>query len=116
MKGVFQYMTGSLARDVLRDAAGRVLGVKRKDFQNVSFTLANSWNDPQLLNLKITKPIEDFLPIDILNRDSEEQKNDTQFSLKLKIPTGPGVKSAEEESTTDQMKEQLIDNLFNWGL
>ena len=116
MKGVFQYMTGSLARDVLRDAAGRILGVRRKDFQNVSFTLANSWNDPQLLNLKITKPIEDFLPIDILNRDSEEQKNDTQFSLKLKIPTGPGAKSAEEDSTTDQMKEQLIDNLFNWGL
>ena len=116
MKGVFQYMTGSLARDVLRDAAGRVLGVKRKDFQNVSFTLANSWNDPQLLNLKITKPIEDFLPIDILNRDTEEQKNDTQFKLKLKIPTGPGAKSVEEDSTTDQMKEQLLDNLFNWGL
>ena len=116
MKGVFQYMTGSLFRDVLKDAAGRVLGIKRKDFQNVSFTLANSWNDLELLDIKITKAIEDFLPIDILNRDAEEQKNDVQFKLKLKIPTGPGGKSVEEESTSDQFKQQLIDNLFNWGL
>ena len=116
MKGVFQYMTGSLGRDVLKDAAGRVLGIKRKDFQNVSFTLANSWNNLHMQNLKITKPIEDFLPIDILNRDQEAQKDDTQFKLQLKIPTGKGYKSAEEDSTGDQLKEQLIDNLFNYGL
>ena len=36
MKGVFQYMTGSLGRNVLKDAAGRVLGIKRRDLQNVS--------------------------------------------------------------------------------
>ena len=116
MKGVFQYMTGSLGRNVLKDAAGRVLGIKSKDFQNVSFTLANSWDKLSLENLKITKPIEDFLPIDILNRDAEEQKDDTQFKLKLKFPVGPGSKSAEEDSTSDQLKEQMIDNLFNWGL
>ena len=81
MKGVFQYMTGSLGRDVLKDAAGRILGVKRKDFQNVSFTLANSWDKLQLLNLKITKPIEDFLPIDILNKDQEKQKDDTDILI-----------------------------------
>ena len=116
MKGVFQYMTGSLARNVLRDAAGRVLGVKRRDFQNVSFTLANSWDKLQLLNLKITKPIEDILPIDVLNRDEEKQRDDTQFSLRLKIPTGKGDPSVEEESPGDQFKQQLIDNLFNIGL
>lgn len=116
MKGVFQYMTGGIARNVLKDAAGRVLGMKRRDFQNVSFTLANSWDKLRLENLKITKPIEDFLPIDILNKEEEAQKDDTQFKLRLKIPTGPGDKSIEEESTTDQFKEQLIDNLFNIGL
>ena len=116
MKGVFQYMTGSLGRSVLKDAAGRVLGIKRRDFQNVSFTLANSWDNLRMENLKITKPIEDFLPIDILNRDAEEQKNDTQFKLKVKIPVGPGSRSVEDESTSDQLKEQMIDNLFNWGL
>ena len=116
MKGLFQYMTGGLASNVLRDAAGRVLGVKRKDFQNVSFTLANSWQNLRLLNLKITKPIEDFLPIDILNKDEEKQKNDTQFKLNLRIPVGKGDKSVEDESTGDQFKQQLIDNLFNIGL
>ncbi|MBQ7154782.1 MAG: hypothetical protein IJR85_04435 [Synergistaceae bacterium] len=116
MKGVFQYMAGGLGRNVLKDAAGRVIGLKRRDFQNVSFTLANSWDKLRFEDLKITKPIEDFLPIDILNWDEEKQKDDTQFNLRLRIPTGRGHKSVEEESTSDQFKEQLIDNLFNLGL
>ncbi|MBR2208180.1 MAG: hypothetical protein IJ859_05150 [Synergistaceae bacterium] len=115
MKGVFQYMTGNLAQNVLRDAAGRIFGVKRRDFQTVSFRLANSWNELRLLDLKITKPIEDFLPIDMLNKDQEQQKDDTQFKLNLKIPVGKGDESIEEESTSDQFKQQLIDNLFNIG-
>ena len=93
MKGVFQYMTGGVARNVLKDAAGRVIGLKRRDFQNVSFTLANSWDKLDLRDLRITKPIEDFLPIDILNKDEEKQKEEAQFKLRLRIPTGPGDKS-----------------------
>ena len=116
MKGVFQYMTGNLFKDVLRDSAARVLGIKRRDFQNVSFTLANSWQELRLLNLKITKPIEDFLPIDILNKDEETQKNDTQFKFGIKIPVGKGEKSVEDESASDQLKQQFIDNLFNLDL
>ena len=115
MKGLFQYMTGNLAQNFLRDAAGRIFGVKRKDFQNVSFRLANSWEELRLLDLKITKPIEDFLPIDMLNKDEEKQRDDTQFKLNLKIPVGKGHSSIEEESTGDQFKQQLIDNLFNIG-
>ncbi len=116
MKGVFQYMTGSLGRNVLRDAASRVVGVKQKDFQNVSFTIANSWSEPQLRDIKVTKPIEDFLPIDILNRDEEKQKETTQFRMRFKLPVGEGAPSAEDESPGDQFKQQLIDNLFNIGL
>ena len=116
MKGVFQYMTGSLGRNVLRDAAGRVLGMKRRDFQNVSFTLANSWKDPRLLDLKITKPIEDFLPIDILNKDEEKQKEDVGFKMSIKLPVGKGAPSAEDESAGDQFKQQLIDNIFKIGM
>ena len=116
MKGVFQYMTGNLARNVLRDAAGRVLGIKSRDFQSVSFRLANSWQQLRLLDMKITKPIEDFLPLDILNKDEEKQRDDTQFKLNLRIPVGKGEESVEDESTTDQFKQQLIDNLFNIGI
>lgn len=115
MKGLFQYMTGTIAQSALRDAAGRVLGVKRRDYQNVSFTLANSWSALQLLDLKITKSIEDFLPINILNKDEEKQKEETQFKMSIKIPTGPGDKSIEDESPEDQLKQQFIDNLFNLG-
>lgn len=113
MKGLFQYMTGNVAQNFLKDAAGRIFGVKRRDFQTVSFRLANSWDALRLLDLKITKPIEDFLPIDILNKDEEKQRDDTQFKLNLKIPVGKGDPSIEEESPGDQFKQQLIDNLFN---
>ena len=116
MKGVFQYITGTLGRSILREAASRILGVKKRDYQNVSFTLANSWNEIRLLNLKVTKPIEDFLPIEILNQNEEEQKTDKQFMLNFKFPVGKGNKSVEDESTSDQFKLQLIDNLFNIGL
>ena len=116
MKGVFQYMTGGLTRNVLRDAAGRVMGLQGRDFQNVSFTIAGSWNNPGIENLKVTKPIEEFLPINVLNGDEEKQKSEAKFGIRLKIPTGPGEKSIEEESATEQFKKQLIDNLFNIGL
>lgn len=116
MKGVFQYVTGGLTRNVLKDAASRAMGLKGRDFQNVSFTIANSWTEPRIENLKVTKSIEEFLPIDVLNGDEEKQKSEAKFSIRLKIPTGPGEKSVEEESTTDQFKQQLIDNLFNIGL
>lgn len=116
MKGVFQYMTGSLARNVLRDAASRVMGFQGRDYQNVSFTLTNASGKIALQDLKVTKPIEDFLPIDILNNDQEKQKETTQFKMSFKLPVGEGAPSAEEESTTDQFKRQLIDNLFNIGM
>ena len=116
MKGVFQYMTGGLMRNALRDAASRVMGIKRRDFQNVSFTLANSPYEPQLRDLKVTKPIEDFLPIDVLNKDEEKQRDTTQFKMRFKLPVGKGAPSAEDELPSDQFKQQLIDNLFNIGM
>ncbi|MCR5346227.1 MAG: hypothetical protein K6E38_00445 [Fretibacterium sp.] len=118
MKGAFQYMTGALtgggAGGFLRDAAGRILGIKKRDYQDVSFTLANSWQELRLLDLKTTKSIQDFLPIERLNRE-EQQKDSKQFKLRLRIPTGPGSQDPEDTSTGDQFKEQLIDNLFSIG-
>ena len=115
MKGVFQYMTGGLtgSTNFLRDAAGRMLGVKRRDFQNVSFTLANSWDNLQFLDLKVTKPIEEFLPINMLNKNEEAQREEQKFKLQLKFPVGKGEHNPEDDSTEDQLKQQLIDNLFD---
>ena len=118
MKGVFQYMTGGLTGSTgfLRDAAGRMLGVKRRDYQNVSFTLANSWSNLQFLDLKVSKPIEDFLPINLLNKNPEAQRSEQKFKLQLKFPVGPGNHDPEDDSPADQFKQQLIDNLFDMGL
>ena len=53
------------------------------------------------------------MPIDLLNKDEETQKTDTQFKFGVKIPVGKGEKSVEDESAEDQLKQQLLDNLFN---
>ena len=118
MKGVFQYMTNTLVSGgtagFLRDAAGKMLGIKKRDYQDVSFTLANSWQELRLLDLKTTKSLQDYLPVERLNKE-DQQKDDRQFKLHLKFPTGPGSHDPEDASTSDQFKEQLIDNLFNIG-
>lgn len=115
LKGVFQYMTGGLSGGLVRDALGRAIGLRGRDFQDVSFTLSNSWQELRLLNLKIDKPLQDYLPLDALNGNQRKQKDDTQFRLNLKFPTGPGGGSPEDRSTKDQLTEQLLDNLLHIG-
>ncbi|MCR4817583.1 MAG: hypothetical protein K5841_01340 [Fretibacterium sp.] len=118
IKGAFQYVTGTLsgggASGFLRDAAGKILGVKKRDYQNISFTLANSWQNLRLLDLKSTKSLQDYLPLDRLNKE-EQKKDEKQFKLHLRFPMGPGSNDPEDVSAGDQFKEQLIDNLFNIG-
>ena len=116
LKGVFQYFTGGLSGggDVLKGIVGKALGIEKRDFQDVSFVLAGSWTDLQLLHLRIDKPLQNYLPLDRLNKTEEQKADDKKFRLNLKIPTGPGAKDTENR-TEDQFKEQLLDNLFNLG-
>ena len=93
---------------------GKALGIEKRDFQDVSFVLAGSWTDLQLLHLRIDKPLQNYLPLDRLNKTEEQKADDKKFRLNLKIPTGPGAKDTENR-TEDQFKEQLLDNLFNLG-
>ena len=67
------------------------------------------------MNLKIDKPLQDYLPLDSLNGNQQKQRDDTQFRLNLKFPTGPGGGSPEDRSTKDQLTEQLLDNLLHIG-
>ncbi|MBQ9527844.1 MAG: hypothetical protein IJR68_09545, partial [Fretibacterium sp.] len=89
--------------------------IKKRDYQDISFTLANSWQELRLLNLETTKSLQDYLPVDRLNKEDEQKKDDRQFKLRLRFPMGPGSHDPEDASTSDQFKEQLIDNLFNIG-
>ncbi len=118
LKGVFQYFTGGLSgggSGLIKGAVGKLLGIEKRDFQDVSFVLAGSWSAPQLLNLRIDKPIQNYLPLDKLNKTEEQKAEDKKFRLNLKIPTGPGAKDRENR-TEDQLKEQMLDNLFNIGV
>ena len=115
LKGVFQYFTGGLSNgDLLKNVVGKALGIKKRDFQDVSFVLAGGWSNLQLLNLRIDKPLKDYLPLEKLNRTEEQRGDGAQFRLNLKFPTGPGAEGGEDR-TEDQLKEQLLDNLLNIG-
>lgn len=115
MKGVFQYFTGGLSNtNLLKSVLGEALGVNKRDFQDVSFVLAGGWSNLQLLNLRIDKPLQDYLPLKKLNRTEEQRGDGAQFRLNLKFPTGPGAKGGENR-TEDQLKDQLLDNLLNIG-
>ena len=116
MKGVFQYFTGGLSNsNLLKSVLGEALGVNKRDFQDVSFVLAGGWSNLQLLNLRIDKPLKDYLPLEKLNRTEEQRGDGAQFRLNLKFPTGPGAKGGEDH-TEDQLKDQLLDNLLNIGI
>ena len=115
MKGVFQYFTGGLSNtNLLKNVVGEALGISKRDFQDVSFVLAGGWSNLQLLNLKIDKPLGDYLPLEKLNRTEEQRGDGARFRLNLKFPTGPGAEGGEDR-TEDQLKEQLLDNLLNIG-
>ena len=116
LKGVFQYFTGGLSGGggLLKGVVGKALGIEKRDFQDVSFALAGSWANLQLLHLRIDKPLQDYLPLEKLNKTEEQKASDKKFRLNLKFPTGPGAKDSEGR-TEDQFKEQLLDNLLNLG-
>ena len=115
LKGVFQYFTGGLSNgDLLKNVVGKALGIKKRDFQDVSFVLTGGWSNLQLLNLRIDKPLQDYLPLEKLNRTEEQRGDGARFRLNLKFPTGPGAEGG-EDPTGDQLKNQLLDNLLNIG-
>ena len=116
MKGVFQMMTGTLTAgggQFVRKAAAKAIGYTERDFQNVSFQLKGSWQELQLLNLKIDKSLESYLPLKSLNEKTEERGDDERkFQFNLRIPTGPGG-GEDSEDMRNQFKKQFLDNLTN---
>lgn len=116
LKGVFQYFTGGLSNtNLLKNVVGEALGISKRDFQDVSFVLTGGWSNLQLLNLRIDKPLQDYLPLEKLNRTEEQRGDGARFRLNLKFPTGPGAEGG-EDPTGDQLKNQLLDNLLNIGI
>jgi hypothetical protein len=114
LRSAFQLMTGSLSGgdQLLRQAVGKLVGFTERDFQDVTFQLKGSWQELQLLDLKIDKSLEGFLPPKILSETGEQGKeNQKKIQFNITIPTGHGA--SDEEDAEDQFKKQLIDNLFN---
>ena len=116
LRGAFQLITGGLSGglQVARQALGNLMGLTNRDFQDVSFRLGGGWEDLQLLDLKIDKSLEGYLPMNELNNQDDptvgkETKKKLQFNIK--VPVGPG--STDDDDPGDQFKRQLLDNLLN---
>jgi hypothetical protein len=114
LKSAFQLMTGGLTGggQVLRQAVGKLVGYTERDFQDVTFQLKGSWQELQLLGLKIDKSLESYIPINTLNeKDTQIKESQKKIQFNITIPTGPG--GDDEADTEGQFKKQLIDNIFN---
>jgi hypothetical protein len=114
LKSAFQLMTGGLSGggQILRQAVGKLVGYTERDFQDVTFELKGSWQELQLLNLKIDKSLENYLPINQLNeKDTQIKENQKKIQFNITVPTGPG--GDDETDAQGQFKKQLIDNIFN---
>jgi hypothetical protein len=116
LRGLFQLTTGTLTGggQLVRQAVGRMVGITDRDFQDVSFQLRGSWDELQLLNLKIDKPLEGYLPIRTSDSLPTHREDNRKIKFNIKIPTGPG--GEDEENAQDQFKRQLLDNLLNWTI
>ncbi|MDR1649187.1 MAG: AsmA-like C-terminal region-containing protein [Synergistaceae bacterium] len=116
LRGAFQLMTGTLAGSgggqILRSALGKLVGLPERDFQDVTFQIKGSWSELQLLNLKIDKSLENYLPLKETNVEQERKENEKKIQFNLRIPVGPGG-SGDDENPADQMKRQFLDNLLN---
>jgi hypothetical protein len=119
LKGAFQLMTGTLSGgggQLARRTVGRLLGFTDRDFQDVSFRLSGSWQELQLLDLKIDKSLETYLPVKDEEEETSRKETGKQFQFNLKIPVGSGGNAREDgddENPEDQLKKQLLDNLLN---
>jgi hypothetical protein len=121
LKSAFQYMTGtlsgggSLGGSLLRGVAAKVVGYTEHDFQDVTFQLKGSWQALQLLNLKISKSLEGYLPLSGMNDNPAPEGKDAErkFQINLRIPTGPGS-TEDGEDTENQIKKQILDNLIKF--
>jgi hypothetical protein len=114
LKGAFQLMTGNLTGagggQILRSALGKLMGLPaERDFQEASFQLKGSWKELQLLNLKIDKSLEGWLPV--TTPPEERKASDKKIRFNLQIPVGPG--GSDDDDPGDQMKRQFLDNLLN---
>ena len=103
---------GDFGGQILRSALGRMIGLQNRDFQDVTFQLKGSWKELQLLNLKIDKSLETYLPLKKMNAEEENEEKERKIQFHLRIPVGPGGEG-DDENPEDQVKRQFLDNLLN---
>ncbi|MPN13866.1 hypothetical protein SDC9_161192 [bioreactor metagenome] len=91
--------------------SGLVGGYSVRDFRETSFTLAGTWNDMKMYDLKVSQPIQSTpIPFDSTFSDEKEKEKVDDIKIKLSFPTGEGKDNS--LSPGEQVKKQLMENLL----
>jgi translocation and assembly module TamB len=112
--GAFEGLLSSESLDpqrMLENMLGGFLGgMSKKDFRDVSFNIAGSWEKPQISNVKIAVPERNSAPTPS-GGDPERQTD--QRKIEIEIPTGGG--SSNGDSVGGQIKQQILEQIFTTG-
>lgn len=80
---------------------GMIPGSSTGDFREVTFDVAGTLDSPKLMSLQVQRKPTDEQPAETI--EDEQQ-------LKLDIPVGSGAES--DDSTGDQLKKQILQQIF----
>ena len=98
------------SQQMLQNFLGGFLGgMSRKDFRDVSFDIVGTWEKPSITKLKIAVPEKGPDPIPTSEEDKDREGN--QQKINIEIPTGGG--SGSGESVGDQIRQQILRQIFN---
>jgi hypothetical protein len=100
---------GNTASNPTRAVVERILGIKTRSFNNVTFDMQGGWGDPVLNNLKIDKQMTGVHKWG-KKAESENETNKKKFSFSVNIPVGPG---SSESNAKDNFQKSLLDVLFD---
>ena len=99
---------GNALLNPARAVTERVLGIKFKSFNDVTFDLQGGWSSPVFNNFKIDKQMSGVYEWG-KNSDSSNQVN-KKFDIKVNIPIGPG---SSDSNIKDSLQQGIFDTLFD---
>ncbi|EEX48147.1 translocation/assembly module TamB domain-containing protein [Jonquetella anthropi] len=111
-------MEGADPKELASGFVQGLIGNAKNQFRDVSFTVAGPYDDLRVDDLKIENEISFARKNDWAygagHIGDESKKQETSYSLKFKIPIGPGEGkgSSVGEQATNQILKQIVDSLI----
>jgi hypothetical protein len=109
-EGLISFASGSnTTSNPTRAITEKILGIKKKNFSNVTFDVRGSWSDPVLSNLKTDKQMSGVYEWG-KKADNDSKSDKKRFSFSINIPVGPG---SSDSNVKDNLQQSILDVLFD---